>query len=56
MGKSLTYLIFNEDIKLVGFLNIKYDLPEKHAEKYGRIGMGIRPSERRKGYASKALK
>ena len=53
-GKSLTYLIFDEE-KLVGFLSVRYDLPIELASIYGHIGYGIRPSERGKGYATKAL-
>lgn len=55
-GKSLTYLVLNDENKLIGFLNIRYDLPNALAEKYGHIGYGIRPAERRRGYASEALK
>lgn len=54
-GKSLTYLIFDDNQRLIGFLSIRHDLSEGMANKYGHIGIGIRPSERRKGYASKAL-
>ena len=54
-GKSLTYLCFDE-AKLIGLLNIRYDLPKNLLEKYGHIGYGVRPSERRKGYATAMLR
>ena len=50
-GKSLTYLCFDGE-KLVGLLNIRYDLSKALSEKYGDIGYGVRPTERRKGYAT----
>lgn len=54
-GKSLTYLILDNN-KLIGLLSIRYDLSEELVNLYGHIGYGIRPSERRKGYATKSLK
>lgn len=54
-GKSLTYLAFNEENNLVGLLSIRYDLPEEKAMEFGHIGYGVRPSQRRKGYATKML-
>lgn len=55
-GRSLTYLVFNDDKRLVGLLSIRYDLPEEMVMKIGHIGYGVRPSERRKGYATQMLK
>lgn len=54
-GKSLTYLVFDNDNKLVGLLSVRFDMPDDLASKYGHIGYGVRPSERRKGYATKML-
>ena len=54
-GKSLTYLCFDE-ARLIGLLNIRYELPKNLSEKYGDIGYGVRPSERRKGYATAMLR
>lgn len=54
-GRSLTYLVFNENDKLIGLLNIRYELNKKMKMKYGNIGYGVRPTERRKGYATKML-
>lgn len=54
-GKSLLYLCFEDDT-LIGLLSIRYDLPQALSEKYGDIGYGVRPSERKKGYASQMLR
>ena len=54
-GKSLTYLVIDND-KLIGFLSIRYDLPQSLVELYGHIGYAVRPSKRCKGYATKMLK
>lgn len=55
-GKSLTYLAFNDINNLVGILSVRYDLSREKAMKFGHIGYGVRPSERRKGYATQMLK
>lgn len=55
-GKSLTYLVFDDIGNLVGFLSIRYDLNEEKVMKFGHIGYGVRPSQRRKGYATQMLK
>ena len=54
-GKSLTYLVFNDEDELIGLLNIRYDLKEEKTMEFGHIGYGVRPSQRRKGYATKML-
>ena len=54
-GKSLLYLCFDE-MKLVGLLSVRYELSKTLSEKYGDIGYGVRPSERRKGYATAMLR
>ena len=53
-GRYYLYLVFDED-KLVGLLNIRFNLSDNLKELYGDIGYGVRPSERRKGYATKML-
>ena len=55
-GKSLTYLAFNDEEELVGLLSVRYDLPYEKDMDFGHIGYGVRPSQRRKGYATLMLK
>ena len=43
-------LIRKEDDKVVGSLNLRWNLPEKVKQFGGNIGYGMRPTERRKGY------
>jgi predicted acetyltransferase len=52
---SSTYWLVTEDRKVVGAINIRHHLTEKLLNAGGHIGYGIRPSERRKGYATKLL-
>ena len=53
-GRSLLYLCFDE-MRLIGLLSIRYELSKVLSEKYGDIGYGVRPSERKKGYATAML-
>lgn len=54
-GRSLLYLCFDSS-RLVGLLSIRYELPKELSGKIGDIGYGVRPSERRKGYATAMLR
>ncbi|MGC4379280.1 GNAT family N-acetyltransferase [Fictibacillus sp. Mic-4] len=50
-----TYWLVNEGKKIIGAVNIRHELNEKLLNSGGHIGYGIRPSERRKGYATRLL-
>ena len=52
--RSLVYLCFDND-RLIGLLSIRYELPDDLVWDFGHIGYGVRPSERRKGYATTML-
>lgn len=49
------FAIRQSDNKLLGTINIRYPY-EGYVKMYGHIGYGVRPSERKKGYATKMLK
>jgi len=50
-----TYWLVNHERRIVGAVNIRHHLTERLLNSGGHIGYGIRPSERRKGYANKLL-
>jgi len=50
-----TYFAFVGD-KIVGMIQIRHTLNEILIKSGGHIGYGVRPSERRKGYAAQMLK
>lgn len=53
MGRcqSKTFLLIREnDNKMIGSINIRWNLTEEMKQFLGNIGYGIRPTERRKGY------
>lgn len=51
-----TFFMTDENEKILGMINIRYKLNDYLKNYGGNIGYGIRPSERRKGYAKKMLK
>lgn len=50
-----TYWLVDENKKVIGAVNIRHRLTKRLLDRGGHIGYGIRPSERRKGYATKLL-
>ena len=55
---SLTYMLIRKsDNRLLGSFNLRLNLVKSLDDSFsGNIGYGIRPSERRKGYATRGLK
>lgn len=49
LGKQY-FLIREDDNRLIGMINLRWDLSEWMIEYGGNIGYGIRPTERNKGY------
>ncbi len=50
-----TYFLVREDKKIIGAINIRHSLNDYLLKFGGNIGYGIRPSERKQGYASQML-
>lgn len=50
-----TFWLFNEDDVIVGVSNLRHELNDKLLLIGGHIGYGIRPSYRKRGYATKIL-
>ncbi len=53
---SVFFLLDEDRNRLLGAVNIRYYLNEYLLREGGHIGDGIRPGERRKGYAVQALR
>jgi len=53
--RDSTYWLVNESNRVLGAVNIRHALTERLFNCGGHIGYGVRPSERRKGYATKIL-
>ena len=51
-----TYWLVNNEDKVVGVVNIRHGLTDRTIHIGGHIGYGIRPSERKKGYATEILR
>lgn len=56
-ASSTTYWLYDDETdKILGASNLRHYLTEEGLRLWGHIGYGIRPSERRKGNATKLLK
>jgi predicted acetyltransferase len=52
---SSLYFLVDENMRIYGALHIRHELNDYLLKHGGHIGYGIRPSERKKGYATKML-
>ncbi|KOA18844.1 acetyltransferase (GNAT) family protein [Clostridium homopropionicum DSM 5847] len=52
---EIYFLVNNDDKRILGAIDIRYSLNDYLYNFGGNIGYGIRPTERRKGYATKML-
>lgn len=52
---TTSYFVVDENNKLVGAASLRHYLTLEGMNTWGHVGYGIRPSERRKGYATEAL-
>lgn len=56
-ASSSTYWLYEDETdRLLGASNLRHYLTEDGLKLWGHIGYGIRPSERKKGYATELLK
>ena len=54
--ESSTYWLVDENNRVLGAANIRHRLNESLLDRGGHIGYGIRPSARRKGFATELLR
>jgi len=55
-ASSTSFFVIDEHGRLIGATSLRHYLTPKGYNSWGHIGYGIRPSERRKGYAVQSLK
>ena len=55
--RNTTYFVYLASVdKIIGAVNIRHNLNEELLKAGGHIGDGVRPSERRKGYATEMIR
>lgn len=54
-ASTTSYFVFDENGKLIGATSLRHYLTVEGYKSWGHIGYGVRPSERRKGYAVQML-
>lgn len=54
-ASSSSYFVLDEDGKMIGATSLRHYLTMEGYHSWGHIGYGVRPSERRKGYATRML-
>lgn len=52
---SSSYFVVNEEGRLIGATSLRHYLTVEGYQTWGHIGYGVRPGERRKGYATQML-
>lgn len=55
-SSTTSYFVTDENDKLIGAASLRHYLTAEGYKTWGHIGYGVRPSERRKGYATQILK
>lgn len=55
-SSTTSYFVVDETNKLVGAASLRHYLTVEGMNTWGHLGYGIRPAERRKGYATQTLK
>ena len=53
---TTSYFVIDENDRLIGATSLRHYLTVEGYNTWGHIGYGVRPSERRKGYATRMLK
>lgn len=55
ISSTIFFAVRKRDGKMIGTINVRHPY-EGYVQVHGHIGYGVRPSERRKGYATQMLK